>query len=158
MNDDALVEERIVDLIEYNQACFIDNNELILSAIEQPLTKSEFLTFADKYEHSSKEKGSDRVIPAKISKKLALEISAYTKKIYSFLNMSGVVRIDYIFDNKTKKLYFNEINTIPGSMAYYLFEPVGIDYITLIEKLVVNAVEVKKSIYFDTHILINKKI
>lgn len=158
LNDSALVEERVVNLVEYNQACFIDDGELILSAIEQPLTKSEFLTFEDKYQNVSKGKGTDRVIPAKINKKLEKQISDYTKLIYTKLNMSGVVRIDYILDLDSNQLYFNEINTIPGSMAFYLYEPIGIDYITLIEKIVKNAEEIKKFTYLDTQILQNKKI
>ena len=157
MQDTALVEERVVSLVEYNQACFIDDGELVLSAIEQPLTKNNFLTFEDKYQNKSKGKGTDRIIPAKINKKLEKKISDYTKQIYSKLNMSGVVRIDYIFDLDSNQLYFNEINTIPGSMAFYLYEPMGIDYITLIEKIVKNAEEIKKFTYLDTQILQNKK-
>ena len=158
MNDTALVEERIVEMVEYNQACFKDGEKLIFSAIEQPLTKHNFLTFEDKYQNSSKGKGTDRIIPAKINKKLEKQISEFTKQIYTKLNMSGVVRIDYIFDKSTNTLYFNEINTIPGSMAFYLYEPIGIDYITLIEKIVCNAEEIKKFAYFETDILKNKKI
>lgn len=158
MNDSTLVEEQITDLVEYNQACFIDNGQLVLSAIEQPLTKGEFLTFSDKYEHKQKSKGADRVIPAKISKTLKAEIEENTKKVYTHLNLSGVVRIDYIYDKANKKLYFNEVNTIPGSMAYYLYEPIGIDYITLIEKLIANAEPIKKLAYFDTQILKDKQI
>lgn len=158
MNDDALVEERVVDLIEYNQACFIDNGELVLSSIEQPLTKSDFLTFEDKYKTPSKGKGRDRIIPAKISKTLEKKINNYTKQIYTTLNMNGVVRIDYIFDKANNKIYFNEVNTIPGSMSFYLYEPKGIDYITLIEKLIKNAKNTQKFAYFDTKILKNKKI
>ena len=158
MNDTALIEERIVDLVEYNQACFKDEDELIVSAIEQPLTKNNFLTFEDKYQNTSKGKGTDRIIPAKITKKLQEKISNYTKQIYTKLNMSGVVRIDYIFDKSTNTLYFNEINTIPGSMAFYLYEPIGIDYITLIEKIVRNAEDIKKFAYFETNILKEKKL
>ena len=158
LNDDALVEERVVDLIEYNQACFRTENGLMLSAIEQPLTKSDFLTFEDKYKANNKAKGSDRIIPANISPELEEEILTYTSNIYTKLNMNGVVRIDYIFDKSNNKLYFNEINTIPGSMAFYLYEPIGIDYITLIEQIVKNTPEIKKFTYFDTQILKDKNI
>ncbi len=158
LNDDALVDERVVDLIEYNQACFRTENGLMLSAIEQPLTKSDFLTFEDKYKANSKTKGRDRIIPAKISPELEEQIITYTSKIYTKLNMNGVVRIDYIFDKSNNKLYFNEINTIPGSMAYYLYEPIGIDYITLIEEIIKNTPEIKKFTYLDTQILKDKNI
>lgn len=156
LNDNALVEERITDLAEYNQACFMDDGELILSAIENPISKSAFLTFDEKYT-APKTKGQDRIIPAKISAKLKKQICDYTKKIYTALNMNGVVRIDYIYDKANSKLYFNEINTIPGSMAFYLYEDLGIDYITLIEKLIANATKPQKFAYFKTDVL-NKKI
>lgn len=156
MYDDALVEERVCEIEEYNQACFIDNGELVLSAIENPISKHEFLTFKDKYMNNSKGKGSDRIIPAKISKKLEQQINEYTQKIYNSLGMNGVVRIDYIYDKANKKLYFNEINTIPGSMAFYLYEAVGIDYITLVEKLVNNTSKSKNYLYFDTGVLSKK--
>ena len=158
MNDDALVEERVVDLVEYNQACFLDGEELNLSAIEQPITKADFLTFEDKYKAPTKTKGKDRIIPAKISKSLEKKINNYTAKIYTELGMKGVVRIDYIFDKTNNMLYFNEINTIPGSMAFYLYEDKGIDYITLIEKIIKNIENTQKFAYFDTKILKNKKI
>ena len=158
MNDDALVEERVVDIEEYNQACFRSIDGLILSAIEHPISKHEILSFDDKYKTKSKTKGSDREIPAKISIELEEEIKNYTSQIYEKLNMNGVVRIDYIFDKATNTLYFNEINTIPGSMAFYLYEPLGIDYITLVENLIENAEDIKKFAYFNTQILKDKKI
>ena len=158
MNDDALVEERIVELEEFNQACFKSTDGLVLSAIEHPISKHEFLTFEDKYKTKSKTKGSDREIPAKINPELEEQIINCTSKIYEKLNMNGVVRIDYILDKATNTLYFNEINTIPGSMAFYLYEPLGIDYITLVENLIENAQDIKKFAYFNTQILKDKKI
>lgn len=156
MNDDALVEECITNKIEYNQACYKKDNELMLSEIESPITKSEYLSFEDKYIHEGKSKRKDRVIPAKMSADLKSEIDFYTAKIYTALKLDGVVRIDYIYDLDAKILYFNEVNTVPGSMAYYLFEPLGIDYITLVEDLVDNAPSVKKYSYFDSGILRKK--
>ena len=157
MGDSALVENRVTNLKEYNQACILNGEELILSEIEEPITKSQYLTFDDKY-NGGKTKGRDRIIPAKVVKKLREQISSYTRAIYKRLNMHGVVRIDYIFDTEQKKLYFNEINTVPGSLAYYLYEPIGIDYISLIEMLVKNAKQTKKFTYFDTQILKDKKV
>ncbi len=152
LNDDALVEERVEEILEYNQACYRTHEGLALSCIEHPLSKHEFLTFEDKY-CSGKTKGKDRVIPAQISSELEEEIIEATSRIYEKLNMNGVVRIDYIYDNKAKKLYFNEINTIPGSMAFYLFEPIGIDYISLIDDVVANSIEPKKFKNINTDIL-----
>ncbi|MBR6779238.1 MAG: hypothetical protein IKM43_03750 [Clostridia bacterium] len=158
LNDDALVEDRVVDITEYNQACFKDKDKLVLSAIENPISKSEILSFDDKYKGQSKAKGKDRIIPAKINKKLEQKINEYTSLVYSALNIKGVARIDYIYDTKSRELYFNEINTVPGSMSFYLYEPIGIDYITLVDKLVENASKPNKYTYFDTEILKDKKI
>ena len=158
MGDDALVEERVVDIAEYNQACFKSRDGLVLSAIEHPISKHEFLTFEDKYKTQNKTKGKDREIPASISPELEEQIINHTSKIYEKLGMNGVVRIDYILDKATNTLYFNEINTIPGSMAFYLYEPLGIDYITLVENLIENAENIKKFAYFNTQILKDKKI
>ena len=158
MGDDALVEERVVEIAEYNQACFRSKDGLVLSAIEHPISKHEFLTFEDKYKTKSKTKGKDREIPAQISPELEEQIINYTSQIYERLNMNGVVRIDYILDKATNTLYFNEINTIPGSMSFYLYEPLGIDYITLVENLIENAEEIKKFAYFNTNILSDKKL
>lgn len=156
MNDNALVEEKIEPMIELNQACYKSGDQLVLSAIEQPISKQDFLTFDEKYRHNGKSKAKDRIIPAQISKTLQEQICNTTKDIYSHLNLNGVVRIDYMFNTDTNTLYFNEVNTIPGSMAFYLFEPLGIDYITMIEDLIANATQPKKYSYFDAKILTKK--
>lgn len=158
LGDNALVEERVVDIVEYNQACFRDKDELVLSVIERPLSKSNFLTFDDKYCGKQKSKGKDREIPAIISKQIEERIVKYTKLVYSTLNFNGVVRVDYIYDQKKKELFFNEVNTVPGSMAFYLFEPMGIDYISLVDKLVENSLEPKLPRCFDTNILTVKSL
>ena len=152
MNYCALVENRIINMIELNQACIKTEDGLILSAIEQPISNHEFLTFDDKYIHG-KSKGRDRIIPANLPKELEEKINSTTKYIYEKLDFNGVVRIDYIYDLDSKTLYFNEANTIPGSMSFYLFEPIGIDYIYLVELLIKNAKQPHKYKYFNTDIL-----
>ncbi len=156
LNDSALVEERIVNMLEYNQACIKTREGLMLSAIENPIKNSSILSFDEKYMNSNKGKRKDRIIPAKITKKLKDTIDTYTKKIYEKLDLNGVVRIDYIYDVDKKILYLNEVNTIPGSMAYYLFEQVGLDYISLVDNLIENATNIKKFSYFDSGVLSNK--
>lgn len=156
MNDDALVEQRIEDMCEYNQACYLTSEGLKLSAIEQPILKSNILSFDDKYNHNSKSKAKDRIIPAEISPELEEQIIETTAKIYTRLKLNGVVRIDYIFDNKTKTLFFNEVNTVPGSMAFYLYESVGIDYISLVLDLINNCKAEQKFSYFNSGILEKK--
>ncbi len=159
MGDNALVEKRVVNLYEYNQACIATRDGLITSCIERPITKSEILSFEDKYCNGEKSsKGNDRIIPADIDKNTQEKITDMTKKIYSALNMKGVVRIDYIMDRDSGEIYFNEINTVPGSMSFYLYEPLGIDYITLVEMLIDSPSDKSQYKYYETDILKDKKI
>ena len=79
----------------------------------------------------------------------------YTKRIYQYLNLGGVVRIDYLYDQNNDTIYLNEINTIPGSLAYYLFEGIGITYIKLMEILINNATTRPLQPYFSSTILKN---
>jgi len=59
-----------------------------------------------------------------------------TKDVFRALDCKGVVRIDYLLDDETGEIYVGEINTIPGSLAFYLWEPVGITFDAMIDKMV----------------------
>lgn len=147
----ALVEREIEPLVEYNCAALRDGDELILSEIEQPINKNEILSFEDKYLNTEK----SRILPAQIDENIQQIIYSYTKKIYNYLGLNGVVRVDYLFDGNT--IYLNEVNTIPGSLAYYLFEGIGLDYIRLLEILAKNARVKPLQTYFSSNILNNLK-
>ena len=111
--ENAIVEKCLTDLIEINCAVYRDGQDLVVSECEKPIMKGEFLTFNDKY------KSGKRVFPADIDKSLSDKIKDITKKVYQSLGFSGVIRIDYfICDNK---VFLNEINSVPGSLSYYLF-------------------------------------
>lgn len=120
----VIVEEKLTNFTEYNIACFSYKDTLNLSQIEEVSSSNDFLTFDDKYlngglKETTKE---NRIIPANISQELQKEIHSYTKKIYKDLHATGIIRIDFLYDKDTNKLYFNEINTIPGSLAFYLYK------------------------------------
>ena len=66
-----------------------------------------------------------RVLPAPIDDELKDEIQNLSKSIFRMLDCKGVVRIDYMYDRISEKLYITEINTIPGSLAFYLWENAG---------------------------------
>ncbi|MCM1306288.1 MAG: hypothetical protein NC037_00785 [Bacteroides sp.] len=135
-----LVEHKLTDFTEVNCAAFRDGDKIVVSDTEQPLTLNDFLTFDDKYMSNGKMSGGGHVIPADIGN-LELIVKANTQRIYRELDLNGVVRIDYLVDKDNNKVYINEINTVPGSMAFYLFEGLGIDFKTLIAKLIENAVD-----------------
>ena len=78
----------------------------------------------------------ERRIPANIPENQTEEIQSLTKNIFKCLNSKGVVRVDFIIDTDENKIYVNEINTIPGSMSFYLWRYSGITYSNLIDKLV----------------------
>ena len=153
LDEKVLIEREIEPLIEYNCAVIRDGKELILSQIEQPINKSEILSFEDKYLQVEK----TRILPAEISADLQQTIYSHTKKIYEYLGLNGVVRVDYLFDTKNNVVYLNEVNTVPGSLAYYLFEGIGIDYVRLLEILINNAKVKPLQTYFSSNILNNLK-
>ena len=134
-----IVEHKLTDFVEVHCAAFRDGDKIVLSETEQPLTLNDFLTFDDKYMSNGKMGGGGHIIPADIGS-LDLIVKANTERIYRELDLNGVVRVDYLVDKAHNKVYVNEINTIPGSMAFYLFEPQGIDFKTLISRLIENAV------------------
>ena len=134
-----IVEHKLTDFVEVNCAAFRDGDRIVLSDTEQPLTLNDFLTFDDKYMTNGKMSGGGHVIPADIGN-LELIVKANTERIYRELDLNGVVRMDYLVDKVRNKVYINEINTVPGSMAFYLFEGQGIDFKALITRLIENAV------------------
>ncbi|MEY8382030.1 D-alanine--D-alanine ligase family protein [Christensenellaceae bacterium 44-20] len=157
-----LVEPAIDDLTEINCAVVGLGSDAKTSLCERPITAKEVLDFSEKYLH--KEGGSkgmkslDRELPAKISKEKQEEIEHLALQIFKGLDMAGVVRIDFMIDNATDTLYANEVNTIPGSFAFYLYEPMGIKYSQLIDTLVENALKRSKQkaasqFSFDSEIL-----
>lgn len=160
-----LIEPKLTNFTEYNIACYKKNTKLIFSLIEEVKTSNEILTFNDKYVDSSvKDKNqNNRIINPNLPKQLTEQIYQYTKLIYQELNFKGVIRIDYLYDLEHQKLYFNEVNTIPGSLAFYLYEDLGISYSMLLDDLIKQAIidyniESKYQSSFDTNILNIKKI
>jgi D-alanine-D-alanine ligase len=100
------------------------------------------------------------VIPAHINDDMRKEVRDLAKKAFRVLNSAGVCRIDFLIDNKKGKVYINEINTIPGSLSFYLWEPIGKKYETLLDDLISLAIKSYKQksriVYsFDTNILKN---
>lgn len=160
-----LIEPKLTNFTEYNIACYKKNTKLIFSLIEEVKTSNEILTFNDKYVDSSvKDKNqNNRIINPNLPKQLTEQIYQYTKLIYQELNFKGVIRIDYLYDLEHQKLFFNEVNTIPGSLAFYLYEDLGISYSSLLDDLIKQAIidyniESKYQSSFDTNILNIKKI
>ena len=180
--DFVIVEKAIVNIREINCAVIGDKFSSETSVLEEPFGNDEILSFADKYMSGSKggSKGAKisgtkntssdmggakggmaslkRKVPAELEENMANDIKECAKKIFKYLGCTGVARIDFIIDKDSGKFYANEINSIPGSLSYYLFEPVGLKYKDLLDKLINIAIENFKreerlSYTFDNNLL-----
>ncbi len=178
--DDKLVVEKMVkNLKEVNISVMGNIDKFKASAIEEVMKNDELLSFKDKYEGSGSKKtgaksvklptkgskgmaSTSRVVPAKLSDKQESEIREYALKAFKVLNASGVVRIDFMIDKDTDLVYLNEINSIPGSLAFYLWTAVDVDFKKECDILLDNAIKKyrdkkKKTRTFDTNILSHYK-
>lgn len=140
-NDErVLVEEYIADRREFNMAVLLSKGKLIGSVIEE-IIKDEPCNYYDKYRKDNEDDTFKRIFPADISKALTEEIEKTSKKTYKVLALSGVARIDYVYDNKKKKLYVNEVNTIPNFFSHHLFDDKNIDYRELLGIMIKEAID-----------------
>lgn len=171
--DKKIVVEKAVDnLLEVNCSVLGNYKYQETSVLEEVLSDNDLLTYADKYIGGSKGKlkggmksskgmvSTSRIIPARVDKKVENEIIDISKRAFRALNLSGVCRIDFLIDSKTNKVYINEPNTIPGSLAFYLWEPAGKGYKELLSDMISIAVkeykEKSKKVYsFNSNILSN---
>ena len=154
-DDKVIVETAVEALREINCSVLGDAHEATPSVLEEPVASDddEVLTFQDKYMREdeeatksggTKEAGSspegmaaqDRVVPADLSEERTEEIQDLAVRIFHQFECAGVVRIDFMIDATTGQLYFNEINTIPGSFSFYLWEPSGVPFDELVDRLV----------------------
>ena len=135
----VLVEKGLDKPIELNCSVLGYDDEAEASPIEMPINSDEFLDFKDKYLASGGSKGMaslHRVLPAPIEDELRDEIQKMSVRIFRLLDCKGVVRIDYMFDRASERIYITEINTIPGSLAFYLWENAGLSYTRLIDRMI----------------------
>lgn len=162
----VVIEEVVENLIEVNCSVLGNYEYQQTSEIEQVISSDDFLTYRDKYlgnAKGGKSKGmvsTNRIIPANINDDMRKEVRDIAKKAFKVLNSSGVCRIDFLIDSKKGKVYINEINTIPGSLSYYLWEPIGKSYKTLLDDMISIAIKdykrKSKIVYsFESNILKN---
>lgn len=133
-----IVEEGKENIIEIN-CSVLGNNDLTVSVCEQPIKTQDVLTYEDKYLKGGKTKGLaslSRLVPAPISKELTKKIQEMAKTAFKAIDASGVARIDFLVDEKNNKIWINEINTLPGSLAFYLWEKSGLSFGELIDRLI----------------------
>lgn len=157
-----VVEEMVPNLTEVNISVLGNYSQASLSEIEEVITKEDFLTYEDKYVGGSKTKGgkysgskgmasASRLIPASISPKLKEEVREIALQANRALGTSGVSRIDFLVDNKKENVYINEVNSIPGSLSFYLWEPIKKDYTELLDDMINIAIRDYKKRITKTH-------
>lgn len=143
-----LVEVGINNPVEINCAALGYGEDVRTSVCEMPVpsTGDKFLNFFEKYLRNAGTKGEgsrgmkslSRVVPAPIGEELTERIQRMTKEIFKLLDCRGTVRIDFILD-ENDVLYVNEPNTIPGSLAFYLWQECGVSFAKLVEIMVEDA-------------------
>lgn len=156
-DEKIIIEEAVENLREINCAVLGRNDELITSVLEEPIGWKDVQNFQDKYSKDSK---TTRRIPADVSEDVKNQIEDLAKKAFKVINCAGTARIDFLLENDTK-VYVNEINTLPGSTSYHLWEKKGISFKDLMDKLInialknqeekdKNMVSFKSDIYLKT--------
>lgn len=134
----VIVENKITKIREVNCSVIGDISNTRTSVIEEPATDSDILSFEDKYMTKANKGMSSaaRIIPAPLEQQMEAEIIAYSNKLFKKFGCAGVVRIDYIIDTERNKVYFNEVNTIPGSLSFYLWKHNDLDYTQELDELI----------------------
>ncbi len=152
----VVVERAIRNLTEINCSVLGTAASARVSALEQPVRADDSmpLTFSDKYQRGgavgSKSQGGgkagrdraegmaslDRIIPAPVSDTRAAEIRLLAERVFTLFDCAGVARIDFLIDDDNDRVYFNEINTLPGSFSFYLWEPAGLDFTSLVSEMI----------------------
>ncbi len=152
--DSAVIIERVVSpLREINCSVLGDEDYARASVLEEPVPGAEMLSFRDKYMRgkegakadvrSSKSSGASggmatqsRLIPAPLTEEQTEDIRRLAVRIFQILGCAGVARIDFLMNSDTGEVFFNEINTIPGSLSFYLWEPAGLAFQDLVHELI----------------------
>lgn len=136
----VLIEQGLDKPIEVNCSVLGYDGKRRASVLEMPNSGAGFLDFSEKYlAGSTGSKGMaslKRIVPAPIGEELTHALQALSLDIFDAMDCKGVVRIDYMLDRHSDHYYITEINTIPGSLAYYLWAETGLPYSQLIDEMV----------------------
>lgn len=135
----VLIERSLEDAKEINISV-LGNNDYQTSVCEMPKSSGEVLTFGDKYiSEKSRSKGmvsAKRVVPAQIKIATRNKIEEYSKRFFAAVGGQGISRVDFLVSRDETKIYFNEINTLPGSVAFYLWEKTNLTFNKLLDRLI----------------------
>ncbi len=148
-----LVEPAVTGGIEINCSVIGYGERYEASTLEQPLSWDDFLSYEDKYLRGSEGmKSAERLIPAPLSPELTDRIKQTSISAFKAVDGRGIARIDYLVRPEKDEVYLNEINTMPGSLAFYLWQEDGYSRSDLVVKLVAlahDAYAVKRRNIYD---------
>lgn len=143
-----IVEHMVERLKEINCSVLGDADEHVSSVCEEPIKSGDFLSYEDKYMGGTKTnagmQSSDKRIPADLPVEVSERIRHIAGETFRVLSCHGVSRVDVMIDEKDGSIYVNEINTIPGSLSFYLWEASGISFDQLMDRLVQLALKRKR--------------
>lgn len=156
-----IVEKMVQELQEINCSVLGDADEYRTSVLEEPIKSGDILSYDDKYMGGTKDSmgmhASKKRIPAELPKEETERIRFLAGETFRVLGCHGVSRVDVMIDGKTRDIYVNEINTIPGSLSFYLWEATGLSFTKLMDELVKLAFKRKrdqdgKTVSYDANI------
>ncbi len=160
-----VIEEALSDFEEFNISVFGTFDDFNVSVVERVLKEEEFLSYEQKYVAGSKKTGGksagmaslSREVPANIEESLRSQIEEQARASYRALNCNGLVRFDIIIGSD-ETVYINEVNNVPGSLSYYLWEATGVEYTEMLTKMIEQAInkyykDGKLVQSFDTNVL-----
>lgn len=143
-----IVEDLVENLKEINCSVLGDCDDYATSVCEEPIKSGKILSYEDKYMGGSKgESGmqaSEKRIPADLSEEQTQRIRFLAGETFRVLSCHGVARVDVMIDDNSGDIYVNEINAIPGSFSFYLWEATGVPFDELMDKMVSLALKRKR--------------
>ncbi len=156
-----IVEHMVDNLKEINCSVLGDCDDYATSVCEEPIKSGEILSYQDKYMGGTKGaqgmQASQKRIPADLPTEVSDRIRYLAGETFRVLSCHGVSRVDVIMDQDNGEIYVNEINTIPGSLSFYLWEATGLPFDKLMDRLVALAIKRKremerKTVSYDQNI------
>lgn len=151
-----IVEHMLADMQEINCSVLGDCNDYRMSVLEEPIKSADFLTYEEKYCGGGSKGGAKGMqrslkrIPAELPDNVTKRIQFLAGETFRVLSCHGVSRVDVMIDRTDGQIYVNEINTIPGSLSFYLWEATGLSFEKLMDNLVELAVKRKRDMELKT--------
>lgn len=143
--DDTVLAEEAVEHVMDVTCCVVGNDELRTSVLQESTFSADLFDFETKYlEEGGAQWGKSRsrvVIPARVDEDTTREIQEMAKRVYRAIGCSAIARVDFLYDQASKRLYANEVNPLPGTLYHHLWKASGLELPQLLEELLKLAVE-----------------